>query len=118
MKKEKNTKEYSKKLLIQESFLIWILTISMIGLAYLSIIMGYIGTLPWLTTMIAFPWTAYGVSQAFYYKKSEKENTKDGIKFESVMADINALYKNANLYTSPSEEESVAIGIDYNEYGE
>jgi hypothetical protein len=35
--------------------------------------------------MVAFPWTAYGVSQHAYYKKAEKENTKDGIKYEAVM---------------------------------
>jgi hypothetical protein len=30
-----------------------------------------------------------------YYRKSEKENTKNGIKFESVMAEVNALYGSA-----------------------
>lgn len=38
--------------------------------------------------MIGFPWTAYGVSQMYYYKKSMKENTKDGIKYDAVMANI------------------------------
>lgn len=94
-KSEKNTKEYSKVLLIQESALLWVLTLGMMGLAYLCIINGYLGTLPWLAAMVAFPWTAYGVSQAMYYRKSEKENTKGGIKFESVMAEVNALYGNA-----------------------
>ena len=92
-KKQKN--EYSKALLIQESALIWILTIGMLGLAYLCIVQGYVGTIPWLAAMVAFPWTAYGVSQAMYYRKSEKENTKNGIKFESVMAEVNALYGSA-----------------------
>ena len=45
--------------------------------------------------MISFPWTAYGVSQVFYYKKSTVENSKDGIKFESVMAEVNAMYGNS-----------------------
>ena len=27
-----------------------------------------------------------------YYRKSEKENTKGGVKFESVMAEVNAIY--------------------------
>ena len=39
--------------------------------------------------MAGFPWTAYGVSQVYYYKKAEAENTKDGVKFESVMAELN-----------------------------
>lgn len=94
-KSNKQKKEYSKVLLIQESALIWVLTIGLMGLAYICIIRGYVGTLPWLAAMVAFPWTAYGVSQAMYYRKSEKENTKDGIKFESVMAEVNALYGSA-----------------------
>lgn len=35
--------------------------------------------------MIGFPWTAYGVSQAYYYKKAKAENTKGGIKYETVL---------------------------------
>ena len=35
--------------------------------------------------MVGFPWSAYGVSQMYYYKKSMAENTKDGIKYDTVM---------------------------------
>ena len=83
IKKEK--KEFSKVLLIQESILV---TLAFILLAFTCITNQYFGELPWLAAMAAFPWTAYGVSQACYYKKSEKENTRDGIKFESVMAQL------------------------------
>ena len=86
IKKEK--KEFSKSLLIQESILIWVITLAFILLAFMCITNQYFGELPWLAAMAAFPWTAYGVSQACYYKKSEKENTRDGIKFESVMAQL------------------------------
>jgi hypothetical protein len=92
-KKNKKKNEFSKSLLIQESALIWVLTFSFILLAYYCIFKGYTGSLPWLTGMVAFPWTAYGVSQGFYYKKSEKENTKGGIKYDSVMAEIQAKYQ-------------------------
>lgn len=83
----KKKKEFSKVLLIQESILIWIISIAFIILAFYCVMFGYIGDLPWLTTMVTFPWGAYGVSQAFYYKKSERENTRGGIKFESMMND-------------------------------
>lgn len=99
----------------------------MIGLAYLAIINGYIGSLPWLTAMVACPWGAYGVSQAMYYKKSEKENSKDGIKYETVMAEINAKYNNIPIpeidWTIPSnsleieknneDTQSQKIDLDY-----
>jgi hypothetical protein len=35
--------------------------------------------------MCGFPWTAYGASQGFYFKKSEKENTKGGIKYDTTL---------------------------------
>ena len=47
----------------------------------------FTGSLPWITAMTGFPWTAYGVSQAFYYRKSEKENTKNGIVYETALID-------------------------------
>ena len=87
-KKQKNKLEFSKLLLIQESILIWIMTLSFISLAFYCVIILYFGELPWLAAMVSFPWTAYGVSQAFYYKKSEKENTKNGIKFETIMSQM------------------------------
>ena len=84
-KKDKNKTEFSKSLLIWETILIWVITLSFIVLAYICIINQYIGELAWLGAIYAFPWAAYGVSQAFYYKKAEKENTKGGIKYESVL---------------------------------
>ena len=77
MKKQKGTKkkrEFSKILVAQESVLIWIMTIAFICLAYICIDKQYFGELPWLTAMVGFPWTAYGVSQAFYYNKAKMEN--------------------------------------------
>ena len=35
--------------------------------------------------MAACPWTAYGASQAFYFRKAERENTEGGIKYATVM---------------------------------
>lgn len=55
-------KEFSKVLLIQESFLIWIMTLALVALAYICILYGYLGSLPWLTAMVSLPWGAYAVS--------------------------------------------------------
>ena len=87
-KKNKNKKQktsFSKALLIQESILIWIITLAFLVLAFYSVFAGYSGELPFLSTMVGLPWTAYGVSSAYYYKKSMKENTKDGIVFEQAL---------------------------------
>lgn len=86
MKKRTNNKtEFSKRLLFQESMLIWIITISFIILAFVCVSNQYFGELPWLAAMCGFPWTAYGASQAFYFRKAEKENTQGGIKYETVI---------------------------------
>jgi len=62
-KKKKNKKlEFSKALLVQESVLIWITTLSYIALAFYCIMNSYIGSLPWLTASASLPWAAYGVS--------------------------------------------------------
>ena len=94
-RKQPQKLEFSKILLIQESVLIWIMTIFFMYLAYLSIQNQYFGELPWLAAMVGFPWTAYGVSQMYYYKKSMKENSKTGIKYDAVMADIANGYPSA-----------------------
>lgn len=96
MKKKKS--EFSKFLLIQESVLIWIITLAFIGLAFFCVINQYFGELPWLTAMVGLPWTAYGVSQACYYKKAERENTKGGIKYDTTMYALD---------TSDNEEAAV-----------
>lgn len=96
MAKKEKKRAFSKTLLIQESALIWIITIACLVLAYLCIIYDHINELPWLATIIACPWTAYAVSQGFYYKKSEKENLKGGIVYETALHD-----------SSSDEEENI-----------
>ena len=88
MKKEKQKLEFSKKLLIQESALIWVITLSFITLAFFCVVNQYFGELPWLAAMCGFPWTAYAATQGFYLKKSEKENTKGGIKYETILKEM------------------------------
>lgn len=104
-KKEKKKREFSKSLLIQESILIWVHTIAMLFLAYLCIMNDYIGELPWLTAMIALPWTAYGVSQGFYYNKAKAENTKNGLKYEATMAQIDSENEEENCECEDENEE-------------
>lgn len=87
--KKKNKREFSKSLLVQESFLIWIITLSFIVMAFICISNGYFGELPWLAVLCSCAWAAYGVSQACYYNKSKAENTQGGIKYDSVMALMN-----------------------------
>lgn len=95
------------------------MTISFIGLAALCVINNFTGQLPWLTAMVSLPWTAYGVSQCFYYNKSKAENTKDGIKYETVMADLMESYGHniegisEELTNNQDENEVNSVDLDY-----
>ena len=109
---DKKKSEFSKTLLKQESALIWIMSLSFIVLAFYCIYKGFTGTLPWLAAMVGFPWTAYGVSQAMYYRKSMAENTSGGIKFESALAEVQKIATDfqqaaeVHKYDGPAEEFS------------
>lgn len=102
----KNKTEFSKRLLMQESILIWIVTIAFIILAFTCIYNQYFGELPWLTAMASFPWGAYAVGQSFYYKKAEKENTQGGIVYDMAMMKTN----DADPIVEESELKEDAIG--------
>ena len=98
--------EFSKKLLLQESVLIWIITIAFIVLAFICVFNQYFGELPWLAAMCGFPWTAYGASQAFYYRKAERENTRGGIKYETILSNITTNDDNAPVAQEDFKENA------------
>ena len=98
---EKKEMEFSKKLLLHETLLLWVVTLAFIVLAFVCITNQFFGELPWLTAMAMAPWGAYAVGQGFYYRKAEKENTQGGIKFESVMAQMKT--NDNDPYISPDE---------------
>ena len=108
-------REFSKTLLIQESALIWISTLAYIVLAFYCIYNGYMGSLPWLTASASFPWAAYGVSQVYYYKKSMAENTKDGVKYASVMKELDEAYNNykKELNNTPTVDNTETTSMSY-----
>ena len=106
----KKSSEFSKTLLKQESALIWIMSLSFIVLAFYCIHEGFMGSLPWLAAMVGFPWTAYGVSQAMYYRKSMKENTAGGIKYETVLEEARRAteaYQNAAGFDFPMYDSGI-----------
>ena len=115
--KKKQKLEFSKILLIQESILIWVMTIAFTILAFYCVSNQYFSELPWITAMSAFPWTAYGVSQAFYYKKSEKENTKNGIKYDTTLINMCAeqneiQQKYQNILNAINENSPISTNMD------
>lgn len=60
-------------------------TFSVLGLCALSIVKGFDGALPYLTTLIGALQAVTGVVLSAYYKKSALENTKGGIVYDKAM---------------------------------
>ena len=113
MKKKKQTNkkmEFSKLLLLQESALMWVITIAFIVLAFVCVKNQFFGELPWITAMCALPWTAYGASQAFYYKKAEKENIQGGIKYDTTMEELKNDLKNQTFDKFFADDEDFSVG--------
>ena len=110
-------REFSKNLLVQESALIWITTLGYLLLAFYCIFNGYMGSLPWLTASASLPWAAYGVSQVYYYKKSMAENTKNGVKYESVIKELDNAYENYNKIIKEVADNIVIEGDNSGEDG-
>lgn len=102
--KKKAKREFSKILLIQESILVWLTTLAFIGLAFFSITHDFSGELPWLAVLCGTLWTAYGVSQAFYYNKAKKENTKGGVKYMSVANKLGIIEQDNSLMEEECEQ--------------
>ena len=79
-----------------------------IVLAFICVANQYFGELPWLSVMVGLPWTAYGVSQAFYYKKSLVENSAGGIKYETVLTEMKMTSEQAYENLNKEIEENLA----------
>ena len=75
--KRKRT-SFSKLLLLLESAIVLYTTYQGFGIAKLAIELGFMGTLPWIATMVT------AASAACYYAKAKAENTAGGVTYETV----------------------------------
>jgi len=85
-RKKRKAVAFSKKIMMYEMVLLWINNLGVIGLAYYCVHNGFDAAFPWLTAMVALPWTAWGVSKTGYTMKSTKENLKGGIVYDAMAA--------------------------------
>ncbi len=78
--------DYSKKLIADIRWLLWVVTIGGLMLAAFCIYRGYLGSLPWLSAMVGLPWTAHGVVCSFYLNMAKSDHKEGGITFETAKA--------------------------------
>ena len=86
---------FSKVLLIQESILIWLVTLACLVMAFICIFTGSFVELPWITAMVGCPWAAYAITQNAYYKKSTIENSQGGIIYDGLFGASNPTVESA-----------------------
>lgn len=84
----------------------WLHTFACLGLAFYCIHLQFDASLPWIAATAGLPWAAYGVSQVYYYKKSQAENTCGGLKYEATLKELDSyLNDTLNKYESQVEEK-------------
>ena len=80
--------DFSKRLILDIRILLWIVTIAAIILAFLCVIYGYIGSLPWIATLVGLPWSAHGVVCSCYLNMAKSDHREGGITYDMAMKSI------------------------------
>ena len=80
--------QYSKRLIADIRTLLWIITITCIGLAYYVVYTGYQGAIEWIALICSSSWAAHGVVCSIYLHKSKVEHTEGGTDYLRLQADI------------------------------
>lgn len=77
---------FSQKLIKDIRWLLWVVTVGGIALAFYCVHSGYAGSLPWIGAMVGLPWTAHGTVCAFYLNMAKSDHSSGGITFEAAKA--------------------------------
>lgn len=78
--------EFSKRLINDIRWLLWVVTIGGLILAAYCIYKGYLGSLPWLASMVGLPWAAHGTVCSFYLNMAKSDHRDGGITMEAARA--------------------------------
>lgn len=81
----RSAKEFTQYMIVSDNAILWFISISYVVLAGYSIYRNYTGALPWLTSGQALAFGGWATVQCFLIKKSEKQNTKGGITYDTAM---------------------------------
>ncbi len=83
---ERRKREFSKRLVRDIRWLLWVVTLGGLALAAYCVRAGYTGALPWLSSMVGLPWAAHGVVCSFYLNMARSDHCEGGITFEAAKA--------------------------------
>lgn len=92
--------EYSKKLINDNRYLLWLINAGGLLLAFYCVHEGYLGGLGWIAGMVSCAWAAHGAICSWYFsmaKSDHKNAAGDGLTFAIAQA---------NGFVEPSVEET------------
>lgn len=75
--------DYSKRLISDIRYLLWMVTAGALLLSGYCIRKDYTGALPWLTAMVGLPWSAHGVVCSFYLNLAKSDHKEGGITYDA-----------------------------------
>lgn len=78
--------DVSQSLVKDIRYLLWVVTVGGLFLAFYCVKVGFTGALPWLSAMVGLPWTAHGVVCTAYLSLCKSDHRRGGITFESAKA--------------------------------
>lgn len=99
--------EFSKLICYIMTALVLYVSYRVLGFAETSINNGYVGSLPYLTTMISAVWAAYGTVLSFIVNKSKAEN-----KLKIEQSNITSISSNDGFEQNPYSQ--IRTNPDYN----
>ena len=85
-KTQKEALEFSKRLASDTRPLLWVVTVGGLALAFFAVHRGFLGSLPWIASMVGLPWAAHGTVCAFYLNMAKSDHKAGGITFEAAKA--------------------------------
>lgn len=86
---EKKKIDFSKKLINDNRFLLWIINIGGLALAFYCVHQEYIGGLPWIAGMVTAAWAAHGTVCSWYFSMAKQDHSSadgTGITFAAAAA--------------------------------
>jgi len=88
--RKKDKLDFSKKLINDNRYLLWLVNIGGILLAFYCVYMGYLGGLGWIAGMVSCAWAAHGTICSWYFNMAKSDHTNaDGTGITFAIAQAN-----------------------------
>ena len=85
-RRTKKKLDYSKRLISDIRWLLWLVTACVLLLSGYCIYKDYMGALPWLSVMVGLPWSAHGVVCSCYLGMAKSDHRSGGITYDAAKA--------------------------------